>query len=57
MPKSKNRKKHKQKAKARGAARAQQKRTNERKMEEMIKHLTEKAKATFEESRKNSEEE
>ena len=57
MPKSKNRKNHKKKAAARGAVRAQKRKTNERKMQEMIEHLKEQAKATFEESRRKNDEE
>jgi hypothetical protein len=58
MPTSKLRKNHKKKAAARGAVRAQKRKTNERKMKEMIEHLKAQAKATFDEAkRKNNQEE
>lgn len=57
MPKSKNRKNHKKKAATRGVVRAQKRKTNERKMQELIEHLKSQAKATFEESRRKNDEE
>lgn len=58
MAVSRNRPKHKKKAAARRAVRAQKRKTNERKMKEMIEHLKAQAKATFDEAkRKNNQEE